>query len=462
MEHDLIIIGAGPAGMAAALTAAEYGANVLVLDEQRKPGGQIYRAIEDNDATARPELGQSYFAGQALTKAFRAAQVEYAPGSVVWHVSGDGEVGYTQNEAAQLVRAPHVIIATGAMERPFPVPGWTKAGVMTVGAAQILLKGSGIGIKNAVFAGTGALLYLVVHQYMQAGIPVKAVLDLTPSANYRSALRHLPNAMSSVGKIAQGLRWKRGISRAGVPFISGIEDIRISGEGSAEAVEYLKKGTWTRIDTSSVLLHQGVVPNVNISMAAGCDSSWDPQQAAWVIKVDDWFQSSQPCVSVVGDGAAISGAVAAENAGRLAALGVLNRLDRIDTPTRDRRAVPFRKAHTAELRLRPFLDTLFRPACQFRVPAADDTIVCRCEEISAGQIREVVALGCAGPNQLKSFSRCGMGPCQGRFCGHTVSELIAKAEGKPVGDVGYYRLRPPIKPLHLEELAKLSPQEHPE
>ncbi|MHA1165766.1 MAG: (2Fe-2S)-binding protein [Alphaproteobacteria bacterium] len=108
------------------------------------------------------------------------------------------------------------------------------------------------------------------------------------------------------------------------------------------------------------------------------------------------------------------------------------------------------------MRLRPFLDALFQPPKHLRIPEGKATIVCRCEEVPAALIRESVALGCVGPNQLKSFSRCGMGPCQGRFCGLTVSEMIAETMGVPVSQVGALRLRPPVKPLMLGELADMA------
>jgi NADPH-dependent 2,4-dienoyl-CoA reductase/sulfur reductase-like enzyme len=107
---------------------------------------------------------------------------------------------------------------------------------------------------------------------------------------------------------------------------------------------------------------------------------------------------------------------------------------------------------------------MFRPSRRFRLPEDDATIVCRCEEVSAARVRESVALGCAGPNQLKAFSRCGMGPCQGRLCGLTISEMIARQRGVPVAEVGALRLRPPVKPLMLAELAALTatPESMPE
>lgn len=453
--YDLIVIGTGPAGMSAAHEAAAHGAKTLVLDEQRTPGGQLYKAIEMSGNRDRAELGEAYREGAPLARAFRDSAVEYVPGASVWQLSGEREVGYSKDGEAWMVSAPQIIVATGAQERPFPVPGWTLSGVMAVGAAQILLKESAIGVEDAVFVGTGPLLYLVLHQYMAAGIPVRGVIDLTPKGNYFRALRHLPGALSGLSKIIEGWNWKREIRRSGTPFVSGIDDLRIEGEGAATGVAFLRRGAWQRWACEHVLVHQGVVPNVNLSMAAGCDSQWDAAQNCWTIVVDDWLQSSIPDIAVAGDGASIGGGVAAGCRGRIAALGALARLGKIDRDARDRLARPHQAALKSEMRLRPFLDALFRPADAFRIPRQDDTVVCRCEEITLGQIREAVGIGCAGPNQLKSYTRCGMGPCQGRLCGLTVSELIADAAGKPVDEIGYFRLRPPIKPLLLQELANL-------
>ncbi len=190
-------------------------------------------------------------------------------------------------------------------------------------------------------------------------------------------------------------------------------------------------------------------------MAAGCAHEWDPAQICWRPRTDDWGETSLPGIAVAGDGAGIFGAQAAEHAGRIAALGALVRLGRLSGEKSHHRSKPHRLALARECKARPFLDALFRPGKSFRIPGQPETLVCRCEEVTAGRIRETVAAGCAGPNQLKAFCRAGMGPCQGRFCGLTVSELIAEETGRPMAEVGYYRLRPPVKPLLLEELANL-------
>ena len=459
MKHyDIIVIGAGPAGMAAANTASQHGASVLVLDEQATPGGQIYRSIEANQSASRPELGETYLAGAPLAKAFRGSNIQYEPGATVWQLGQDRQVGYSKDGAARMVTASEVIIATGAQERPLPVAGWTLPGVMTVGAAQILLKESALGVENAVFAGTGPLLYLVVHQYLEAGIPIKAVIDLTPKGNYLRAVRHSLGAISGFSKIYEGWRWKQDITKSGVPLIEGVVDLKVIGTDNVTGIRYKKGNTWQQIDCENVLLHQGVVPNLNLMLAAGCDSHWSEAQACWNIDVDAWFQSSLAGISVAGDGASIGGAVAAEQRGALTALGALIRLRKISTKTRDSLSAPIRKTLDGEMRVRPFLDALFRPADIFRAPVDDDVVVCRCEEVTAGQIRETVDIGCNGPNQLKSYTRCGMGPCQGRFCGLTASEIIADKLGVSVSEVGYYRLRPPIKPISLCELAAMADQ----
>jgi NADPH-dependent 2,4-dienoyl-CoA reductase/sulfur reductase-like enzyme len=167
---------------------------------------------------------------------------------------------------------------------------------------------------------------------------------------------------------------------------------------------------------------------------------------------DAWGELDVPGIYVAGDSRGIGGAQAAAEQGRLAALEIVHRSGRIDRSTRDSLAAPVMRALRETLYIRPFLDALYRPKDANRIPA-DEVTICRCEEVTAGQVRDFVKLGCLGPNQAKSFGRCGMGPCQGRLCGLTVTEVIADARGVPPAEVGYYRVRPPIKPVTLAELA---------
>lgn len=454
-HYEIVIVGAGPAGMAAAETAAEAGARTLVLDEQKNPGGQIYRAVESLNSVAFEDLDEAEKHGRLLTKQFRGCNVDYVPGATVWFVSAKPEIAYSRDGESHLIQTDQLILATGAQERPIPVPGWTLPGVMTAGAAQILLKRDGIALENAIFAGTGPLLYLAIHQYLKAGIPIKAVLDLTPRKNYLSALRHLPGVLSNFSKIFEGWRWRQEITRSHAQYIKWVSDIKILGKHSVTGISYRQDGHWKQISAQHILLHLGVVPNINISRVAGCETVWDDSQLSWKVRVDKWCRSSVPGIFVAGDGGDIGGAIAAEQRGRLAALQALRTLSRISASERDSKARSSRSILKKELMIRPFLESLFRPSVRFRLPEDSETIVCRCEEVTAGEIKKNVELGCKGPNQIKSYTRCGMGPCQGRFCGLTVSELIARQLEQPVSEVGYYRLRPPLKPLLLNELVTL-------
>jgi NADPH-dependent 2,4-dienoyl-CoA reductase/sulfur reductase-like enzyme len=346
-----------------------------------------------------------------------------------------------------------VVLATGAMERPFPIPGWTLPGVMTAGAAQILLKSAGVSpSKPVVLAGCGPLLYLLGWQYVRAGVPIRAIVDTTDGSDYLRAARHAGGAIAGWRYLKKGLMLMRTLKKAGVPFHTGATRLRVEGTDAARALCFASGGKDQRIETELVLLHQGVVPNTQITWSLRAKHEWDDAQLCWRPVTDAWGNLDVPGVLVAGDGSGIGGAVVAQLQGTLAGLSVACECGRISAARRDQLAEPVRVALREHLTIRPFLDALYRPKRENRIPA-DEVIACRCEEVTAGAIRGFVDLGCAGPNQTKSFGRCGMGPCQGRLCGLTVSEVIADKRGVSPADVGYYRIRPPIKPITLGEMA---------
>jgi NADPH-dependent 2,4-dienoyl-CoA reductase/sulfur reductase-like enzyme len=212
------------------------------------------------------------------------------------------------------------------------------------------------------------------------------------------------------------------------------------------------RGVPQRIEASVFLLHQGVVPNTQFSWSLRATHHWDDAQLCFTPQTDAWGELDVAGIFVAGDGGGIAGAQAAEAQGELSALAIAAQLGALDQTTRNHNAAPLLRRLAEVKRIRPFLDTLYRPRDENRVPQ-DDVQVCRCEEVTAGDVRRFVELGCQGPNQAKSFGRCGMGPCQGRLCGLTVTEVIAEARKVSPATVGYYRIRPPIKPLTLGELA---------
>jgi NADPH-dependent 2,4-dienoyl-CoA reductase/sulfur reductase-like enzyme len=453
-EFDIVVIGAGPAGMAAATVAARGGARVALLDEQDGPGGQIWRSITAAPAMRLQMLGPDYAAGALPAQEFAGSGAEHIRRATVWQVTREGVVNYLHAGASRAMRAKRVILCSGAMERPFPIPGWTLPGVMTAGAAQILLKSADtVPTKPAVLAGCGPLLYLLAWQYVRAGVPVAAIIDTTDSGDYRRAMPHLASALRAWPYLQKGLSLLRVLRQKGVPFFKGATQLVIEGDDAARAIRFASSGKSHRLETELILLHQGVVPNTQFTWALRAPHSWDTAQLCWRPDVDEFGRLAQvEQVLVAGDGRGIGGAGAASIQGRLAALAAMQDLGLI-SPDKARPQVDAARSELqSHMRIRPFLDALYRPKDANRIPA-DDVLVCRCEEVTAGAIRDFVKLGCSGPNQTKSFGRCGMGPCQGRLCGLTVTEVIADARNALPQDVGYYRIRPPIKPITLAELA---------
>ena len=456
---DLIVVGAGPAGMAAATIAASAGLSTLVLDENSGSGGQVWRSIETTPVLARPVLGDDYWAGRGIAEAFRSSGATYLPSATVWSLTRDREVGVSVGGVSRLLTAARVVIATGAMERPFPIPGWTLPGVLTVGGAQTVLKASGLLPSGRVaIAGSGPLLWLYAWQLLRAGGEIQAILDTTDRSARTEAARHAFGFLRSP-YLEKGLKLVAHVRRR-VRVVTGVTGLAAEGRpDGVERVVWWRQGLHAeRLDVDTLLLHQGVVPNVNLAMAAGIPHRWEARQLCFVPEVDAWGTTPLDGIAVAGDGAGIAGAEVAVERGRLAGLAAVSAVRGSGAgdaaPGLEGRAAEARRVIARYQRARAFLDALHRPAAAFRVPRGD-TIVCRCEEVTAQQVVEAVRIGAEGPNQAKSYLRCGMGPCQGRLCGLTVTELIAEARGVTPESVGYYRLRPPVKPITLEELAAL-------
>ena len=455
---DLIIVGAGPAGMAAAATAAELGLSITVLDEQPEPGGQIYRGVERVAATRSRHLswlGPDYAAGLELVSAFRKSDIDYLDSAQVWQVEPEGRVFYRRNGTVGILSGKIVLIAPGAMERPLPVPGWTLPGVLTCGAGQILLKANGLAPKGRfVLAGCGPLLLLLAAQLTRAGVKPAAILETT--FKRRAAFPHLPGFLALPGYVGKGFAMLRELKAAGIPIYKGVTHLAMRGDTQVREIEFACGGVTHREAVDLVFLHQGVVPNGNLAWSIDLAHDWDDRQRSFHPRLDPWGRSSAPAIRVAGDAGGIVGAEGAEAMGRIVAWAAALDLGKLTVDVCNERARASRAVLNRHRAARPFLDALYRPDNHWIAPPDPDTMVCRCEEVRAGEIRRLVTgQNCPGPNQMKSFVRCGMGPCQGRLCGLTTVELIAECRGVPVSQVGYYRVRPPVKPVTVGDLATM-------
>ena len=448
-RYDIVIVGAGPAGMAAAVEAGGHGLSVLLLDENRGLGGQVFRAVESSPLRAHAPLRSAVAAGDRLVAALASVDIEYLSEATVWQLDPTLAVSVSKAGQARGLTARRIIIATGALERPMPVPGWTLPSVMTVGGAQTLLKAHGLLPEGRmVLAGTGPLLWLYAAQCLAAGFSPTLLLDTTPRVNWLPALAKLPTFFVSP-YLAKGLSLLFGVRRA-VRVISGVDALAIDARDGTLRV------TWPGGEAAAdhVLLHQGVVPHTNLAQATGCAMAWQPGQACFTPVTNDWGDSSVPGIGIAGDGAGMAGAEAAEAAGRIAGLAALHAAEAIDVAARDARSIPHRRALARARKGRAFLDALYLPSQSFRVAAAD-VIACRCEEVTGAAIRAAAVQGAVGSNQTKAFLRCGMGPCQGRLCGLTVVETLAAARGVTPEAIEPLRIRNPVKPVTLAEIASM-------
>lgn len=453
-DFDLVVIGAGPAGISGAITAANEGLSVLLLDEQPRAGGQIYRNVERTNQSRSEILGSDYTKGLGLVQSLNRADIEHIHGANVWQIENQNTVYYSVNGTASVCRAKCILLATGAIERPMPVPGWTLPGVMTAGAAQILLKQSGIVCENAVIAGSGPLLYLVAAQMVRAGTPPLALLETQTKTDFLASMRYVKGALRGASYLAKGLSLLAEIRKARVPRYVGVTDIAIDGHDKVEGISFNDGRKKHTIPCGTALLHHGVVPNTQAARSVGVKHQWNDQQHCFVPEVDLWGRTASDGIYVAGDGAGIGGANVAALTGELAALDIARTLGALSESERDKKAAPITKKRNRELAARPFIDRAYPPYANALAPE-DSTIICRCEEVTAGDIRQYAKLGCIGPNQTKAFGRSGMGPCQGRYCGLAVTEILAAENQMSPDQTGYYRIRPPIKPVTLGELVGL-------
>ena len=447
---DVLVIGAGPAGMSAALELQSRGLTVTVADDQPSPGGRIFAAIE-----SRPAHGAEDLAGLALVNDFRAGGGNYLRPAEVWQIERGPRAFLTQEGRASMIEARFVLLATGAQERPMPFVGWQLPGVMTIGGAQILLKTARqIPDQPVWLAGTGPLLLLYAHQLIAAGGVIAGILDTTPPGRRATATKLLAAAVSYGWRdMLRGLSWIRRLRR--LKIIRDVVAITAIGSARLDAVQYTtRSGVCGEIATNLLLVHDGIVPALHGTLSAGCQHRWNPIQRSFQPVLDEFGASSDPTIYVAGDAATIVGARAAMLSGRLAAIGIALTAGKLRSSEAEIEAAPLRRKLASAASFRHFLDALYPPV-EMKIP--DATLLCRCEEVTARrQVRDaLIGRPQLGPDGIKIATRAGMGPCQGRQCGLSLTRLVAETHGGALDDIGFLRIRPPLKPLTLGELATL-------
>jgi thioredoxin reductase len=449
-KHDLIVIGAGPAGAHAAMAAAGCGLDVLLLDEQPAAGGQIWRRpsssrVDNQPVRTQPDLAH----GDALRIALAASSVTCAFGHRVWSVSDRYRVDTLGPDGAAAFGARQLVVAAGAHERIIPFGGWTLPGVMGLAAATILLKAEArLPGQKVVVAGRGPLLAAVAAGVIAKGGEVVAIVDRTPQ---REWLASVPALASQPGQLKQGAAWMLAIALRRVPILFGHRIQEALGTDSVSRVvaEPIGGGARRLLDCDALVVGDGLVPGGDIARLLRIAMRHDRRRGGWVPVVSDLFESDRAGLYCVGDGAGVRGAAMATISGEIAGLAVVARLGRaFDAQRMSGLKQRWRKGQR-------FSDAVAEVMAPRPADVADlrhDTVICRCEDVRLGEIDGALAAGAVDINQLKHFTRCGMGPCQGRMCGAIIEELLAARLEKTREAVGQWTGRPPLRPVSLGDL----------
>jgi thioredoxin reductase/bacterioferritin-associated ferredoxin len=434
LEVDVAVVGGGPAGMAAAVAARRAGASVVLIDEYAAPGGQIWRRrydeVEDDAPRSLPPEARE------RVRELTASGARVIAGASVWGAPEPGVLLLTGTPAR--VRARAVVLATGAYDRPVAFPGWTLPGVMTAGGAQALSKGQGVlPGRRVLLAGAGPFLLPVAAQLEAGGADVVAVAEAT---RRRDWLRASPRMASHPGRLVDYARYRTRVRKIawGHVIVRAEGDDRVRSATIAEAgTDWAPTGRERSFEVDAVCTAYGFTPSVELARALGCALREDG------VEHDDHMRTSVPGVFVAGEVSGIGGADLALVEGELAGDAAADHARAAhDGVARDLAPLRARRAKLAGFAA--ILSDLFDPRPGLVGLAGPDTVLCRCEDITAGTIDAAVAEGATTMAALKIVTRCGQGPCQGRTCERLVCERLPQPER--------FSARAPIRPIQLSVL----------
>ena len=451
-DYDAVIVGGGPAGLTASLVLAQAGARVAILEEQRELGGQYFKRrhsqVLERHGDFRP-------AGTKLIESVRTAGVECLTEHLVWGVQ-DGELWTSRVKDGELgrVRGRVTLVASGAYEKTIPFPGWTLPGVCTPGCALHFATVDRVRVgKRVLVAGSGPFLLPVACSLLEVGASVIAVHETSHPYRFSTTSLAAVTYLKRMRELAQYLSTLR---RHRVPIKQGWRVSEALGNGQVERIRVSSdRGQTEEIEVDALCVGYGFRPSTELPRLLGVECRQDPVSSDLVPVIDDFGRTTAAGIYVAGEVTGIGGVDLALISGRL--VGVAMALD-LGLFTESRKSTVARLLKT-QSRLRKFTrltGRLFSADDGFR-SIADNTVVCRCECITAGTIRRASLKGWNDLQAVKGFTRAGMGPCQGRECGATVARLVADATGSAVEA---FPARMPIKPISVptDGILMTSPQ----
>ncbi len=465
-DFELAVVGAGPAGMEAAIAASEAGVNTALIDGFPEAGGQYYKKPPAAFSVSRKTDVE--IQGDELSQRLESTPVAGFFNALTWGLfKAEGEEGWlvalAGPDAPKWIRARTLVLATGAYDTPVAFPGWTLPGVITTGAALILAKSQRVAPgRRALVTGSGPLLLSAAAHLVEAGVEVASVCE---SARFLpKGILHAPALLGHMHRVREAAQYLGILSHHKVPFRTGWSILEALGQehvenaliGEVDRMGFPIAGSERNVDVDTVVCGYGLTPNTGLARLIGCEMRYEPQNGGWVpIRDERTLQSSLPGVYVAGDGAGIRGAENARLEGRLAGVMAALHTGCLSKQEAGRIRAQAEPDLARQRRFARVLSDLFPPKAGWFSLAKDETPVCRCEEVCFGEIKAAIADGAQTLTEVKMVIRAGMGNCQGRMCEGPVSGAIARAMATGnarAESIGYYSIRPPLFPLPMEFL----------
>jgi NADPH-dependent 2,4-dienoyl-CoA reductase/sulfur reductase-like enzyme len=468
---DVLIIGAGPAGLSAAKTASASGLEVLVIDERHSPGGQYFKQPGDGFDVIKSNIDSQFSEGLELIRAAQECGAQFMFDATVWGTFGPHKIAVSVDGQTCAIRPKRLILSTGAYERAVPVPGWTLPGVLTTGAAQTLLRAYQTAPgKRVLIAGNGPLNLQVAYELFRAGVQVKTVAELAPSPYLASPVAALKMAYFSPDLFLKGIQQLISLRVGGVPLRYRHALVAAQGDDKVSAAVIAKldntgniiDGSQKTLDVDAICVNYGFLPQSELARSLGCNFKFDAKSATLTAERDEDGRTNIKHVFIVGDAGSLGGAKVAMDQGALAGLAVAKDLKKPDKQQTN--ISKYRKTLRRHWRFQEALWRVFNAPCLTTQLAEEDTLICRCEEIDKQTIERCFNDRSTSITEIKRTTRAGMGRCQGRYCTTLLAALTNEISGSKITADDLFAPRAPFKPISLAELSgnygnELKPQD---